>query len=213
MLFLDGVHCGQDSGLGSLWEANLRMPALARWPGRIPPGSETMALVSTLDVLPTVLSVIGKKIDTVVDGMDISSILFGDKEDDSTSRRLLFFWRDGFDSGPLPPPYGRFDVAAVKYGRFKIWLWTKSAHYNNDSSVYHDPPLLFDTLEDPGEAYPLDVASHSELIDLVRSALREHKASVDWTFPGPLALARDPRFVPCSDRENKCRTRDHTSVK
>ena len=53
---LDGIPCASDVGLGSTWEANLRMPAFARWPGRIAPGSISMELVSTLDIFTTGLS-------------------------------------------------------------------------------------------------------------------------------------------------------------
>ena len=35
---LDGIACSADVGLGSTWEANLRMPAFARWPGQIAGG-------------------------------------------------------------------------------------------------------------------------------------------------------------------------------
>jgi len=125
-LVLNGVHCGEDTGLGSVWEANLRMPALARWPGKISAGSETKTLVSTLDVIPTILSIVGlhdnEQAKCKLDGRDISSVLFEKFRDDGeTDRchnegdrsRVLFFWRDGFSSGPLPPPFGRFDVAAV----------------------------------------------------------------------------------------------------
>ena len=44
---LDGVHCGEDTGLGGVWEANLRMPALARFPGKIKAGSQSHAMVSS----------------------------------------------------------------------------------------------------------------------------------------------------------------------
>lgn len=53
---LDGIPCAADVGLGSTWEANLRMPAFARWPGRIAPGTISMELVSTLDIFSTGLS-------------------------------------------------------------------------------------------------------------------------------------------------------------
>ena len=43
---IDGVHCGKDTGLGSVWESNLRMPALARYPPKILPQSKSGAPVS-----------------------------------------------------------------------------------------------------------------------------------------------------------------------
>lgn len=102
-LSLDGVHCGADTGLGSVWEANLRMPALMRWPGHILAGTETMKMVSMLDVLPTILSIVGKEIPDEIDGEDISQILTGTKNasHDDNDDRVLFFWRDGFSNGPL----------------------------------------------------------------------------------------------------------------
>ena len=161
---LTGVPCGHDSGLGSIWEANLRMPAFAWWPGVIKPGRVSRRSVSTLDVLPTLLSLAEGKWDAAtVDGIDISDILLhgekeyaltengedgainGSKEDDE---RVLFFWRDGFADGPLKPPYGRMDVVAVKVGYRKAWFCTKSGHYD-DPHVYHDPPVVFDIDSDP----------------------------------------------------------------
>jgi len=60
------------------------------------------------------------------------------------SERAIFFWRDGFKTGPLPAPFRRFDVVAMKVGWYKLWFWTKSSLYNADEEVYHDPPLIFD---------------------------------------------------------------------
>lgn len=209
-----GVHCGADTGLGSLWEANLRMPALARWPGKIEARSETMEMVSSLDIVPTILSILKQTpIPDSIDGIDISSVLFHNHEQQQqqpptkeVSDRALFFWRDGFQEGPLPAPFGRFDVAAVKIGRIKAWLSTKSGHYNDDVEVFHDPPLLFDTVADPAEAFPLNPSNYIELIERVKELVAEHKASISPTFPH--TLRRDPRFLPCYDKATNCRTPD-----
>ena len=203
-LSLDGVHCGADTGLGSTWEANIRMPALARWPGRIAAGTETMKMVSTLDVLPTLLSIVGKRIPDGVDGKDITHVLSDIDNTVDDEERVLFFWRDGFRDGPLPSPYGRFDLAAAKLGRFKAWFWTKSAHYNMDEEVHHDPPLLFNVLADPAEAFPLNTEDHQDIIDQILMLVAEHKKSIDWTYPW--ALPTDPKYIPCYDPGTGCRT-------
>ena len=117
---------------------------------------------------------------------------------------MLFFWRDGFRDGPLPPPYGRLDVVAAKLGRFKAWFWTKSAHYNQDEEVFHHPPLLFDVLADPAEAFPLDTSNHQDLIDRILLFVEEHKKDVGWSYP--YCLDTDPKYVPCVDKSNGCRT-------
>ena len=38
---------------GSTWEGGIRVPAIAWWPGQIPPGTETDAITGMFDVLPT----------------------------------------------------------------------------------------------------------------------------------------------------------------
>jgi arylsulfatase A-like enzyme len=226
-LELEGVPCGDDTGLGSVWEANLRMPAVARFPGQIPPNSDTDVLISTLDVIPTFLSWIGRSEPNNLDGKDMSHFLRGEQTD-AEQPRILYFWRDGFGSGPLPAPYGRFDVAAVsrqhseiarhtealtsspsyitqvKYGKLKAWFWTKSAHYNADVEAYHDPPLLFDVLSDPAESTPLDPAQYQEEIQFIKDMVENHKRSLDGSIP--LCLDADPKYLPCVDRATGCRT-------
>lgn len=180
------------------------MQAFARWPGKIKPGTETEAVVSTLDVFPTFLSLLNASLPPGLDGQDITPILFGKEEEYDNNKRVLFFWRDGFADGPLPAPYGRMDVAAVKVGHIKAWFWTKSAHYNDDVEVFHDPPLLFDVNADPAEAFPLNADDYQQLISQVVELVEEHKQSINWGLP--LALAKDPNFRPCADKDNHCRT-------
>lgn len=209
---VDGVHCGQDTGLGSAWESNVRMPAFVKWPGGgIQSGSKTMDMVTTLDVVPTILSIIGSKnIPSDLDGIDESDVFFG-IEKENKDDRVIFFWRDGFRNGPLPQPFGRFDVVAMKIGPIKFWFWTKSSHYNADEEVYHDPPLLFNVLDDPAEAYPLDDSEvYAPLIARARILIQEHKDSIDWTYP--LCLDRDTKFLPCVDETSNCRTAAGTTV-
>lgn len=194
------------------------MPTLARWPGVISEGTSTEALVSSLDLVPTILSIVGKqtnqKVAASLDGVDISPVLFGREEQYDSDNRTLFFWRDGFllDNAPLGPPYGRFDVVAVKVGRIKAWIWTKSAHYNPDVEQYHDPPLLFDTMADPGESSPVAYDKHDpnnyyvRLVQRILKLVAEHKAEMGNIYP--LALERDPRYIPCVDPATGCRTPD-----
>ena len=183
------------------------MPAVVSWPQRIRAGKESWVSVSTLDVVPTVLSIVNGEVLSGLDGVDISAVLFDQKDEEKVEKledRVLFFWRDGFATGPLPPPYGRFDVAAAKLGRHKAWFYTKSAHYNQDVEVYHDPPLLFDVVADASEAKPLDVDEYMDVIDRILEAVKEHKKTVEWGKP--LGLATDPKYFPCASWENKCRT-------
>ena len=221
ILEMDGVHCGDDSGLGSVWEANLRMPAMVQWTGIIPPNTSTTALVSSLDITPTILSLVFNQTENrqeydniAFDGLDVSSVWLGREDEYNSDERVLFFWRDGFllNLEPLGPPFGRFDVVAVKVGRIKAWYWTKSAHYNNDAEVHHYPPLLFDTVSDPAEAYPIDYLfndtsnEYSQLVRRIDYLMEEHQQDIASSLPNPLTLARDAKYIPCINRTTGCRS-------
>ena len=59
-----GDHAGSAGiyreGKGTSFEGGIRVPALMRWPGRIPAGTTCDELASTIDVLPTVAALIGE---------------------------------------------------------------------------------------------------------------------------------------------------------
>jgi len=59
------------------WEGGLRVPMIARWPGKIPTGLVSNSLAGTIDILPTILKVagVGVPADRVIDGMDIWPLL------------------------------------------------------------------------------------------------------------------------------------------
>jgi hypothetical protein len=114
---------------------------------------------------------------------------------------------------PLGPPYGRFDVVAVMVGRIKAWFWTKSAHYNDDIEQLHYPPLLFDTITDPADAYPIEysyqnvTSPYRRLVDRIPRLVQAHKRSIgDQMYP--LTLSRDSRYIPSVNATRKCRTDD-----
>ena len=56
-------------------EAGTRVPFIAWWPGKIPPGKRN-AMFTLMDVLPTLASVAGIPVEYEIDGMDLSHNLF-----------------------------------------------------------------------------------------------------------------------------------------
>ena len=62
---------------GKTWEGGLRVPLIARWPGKIPAGLVNNSLAGTIDVFPTILKVasVGVPTDRVIDGRDIRPLL------------------------------------------------------------------------------------------------------------------------------------------
>lgn len=82
---------------GSVYEGGHRVPAIAWWPGKIKPDTQTDELGITLDVMPTLLSITGiqKPVDRPLDGIDLSPVLFEQKR---LPRRPLF-WASLSNSG------------------------------------------------------------------------------------------------------------------
>lgn len=69
---------GGGTGKCTTWEGGHRVVGIARWPGKIPAGVVSNALVSSLDVVPTLAAITGFQLhtDRYYDGIDVSDVLF-----------------------------------------------------------------------------------------------------------------------------------------
>ena len=78
----------------TLFQGGLRVPYVAKWPGRIAPGSRYAAPMSYIDILPTLVAAAGGQMpqDRVIDGVNLLPLL-------ATGAALQparpLFWRDG----------------------------------------------------------------------------------------------------------------------
>lgn len=75
-----GNHAGTAGqlreGKGTSWEGGVRVPFIARWPGKLEAGSECHIPAMTIDVLPTVAKLIGAEPpERKIDGKDIFPLL------------------------------------------------------------------------------------------------------------------------------------------
>ena len=61
----------------TLYDAGIRTPMIAVWPGRIAAGARTSAMVSWVDVLPTLIDVGGGPAPAGLDGRSFTGVLFG----------------------------------------------------------------------------------------------------------------------------------------
>ena len=96
---------------GTTWEGGIRVPGIARWPGHVPAGRTSDAIISTLDVLPTfaALAGAGEKIpqDRVIDGVDQRELLTGESD---TGKRDGFLY------------FNENELQAVRSGDWKLRL-------------------------------------------------------------------------------------------
>lgn len=77
-----------------LYEGGLRVPAMARWPGHIPPGSKTERVTLTMDIFATVLEVAAVDRPPDIDGVSFLSAVT-DQRDAAIKRDLYFVRREG----------------------------------------------------------------------------------------------------------------------
>jgi arylsulfatase A len=149
-------------GKAGTWEGGHREPAIAWWPGRIPGGRVTSELASSLDLFPTSLAMAGAGIpnDRAIDGVDQRALLFGTGP---SARDTMFF-------------YYTTNLHAIRKDAFKAEFITHDG-YSKEPVVTHDPPLLFNVQNDPGENF--DVASeHPEVVAEIQKIVAEHKAKL-----------------------------------
>lgn len=156
------------------------MPAFAYWPGTIPAGSRSTEIVSSLDIVPTAISLAGGSLptDLIIDGRDASPLIL--TETGKSAHAFLPFYNE--------PVYGNAskEIFAARFGRYKAHFITSPGLGNGRWSwhgpspkAYHDPPIVFDIDADPSEALPIPANDlPAGLIEEILLAKREYEASL-----------------------------------
>jgi arylsulfatase A-like enzyme len=158
-----GDHAGSAGplreGKGTAFEGGVRVPFVARWPGRIPAGRLQSEPAMTIDVLPTIARLVGAPLPTLpIDGLDISPLLLGEPGARSPHEAFYFY-------------YGT-ELRALRGGRYKLVLPHRSDTLEGPPGqgglpgkyVKADVPLaLYDLVADVGET--TDVAAlHPDVV-------------------------------------------------
>ena len=112
-------------------EESAKMPLLIRYPAAIPPGRASDALVGAVDIMPTLLGLVGAPVPESVEGEDLSAVLRGETEEGAAMALIEYespFW-------PEAPDHA---FRAVRAGR---WLYSYF--------LTRGPFQLFDLEADP----------------------------------------------------------------
>jgi len=157
-----------------LYEGGIRAPLLARWPGRIAPGSETDLLSGFQDLMPTVNELVGVRAHLPLDGRSLLPTLLGEPE-----RQV-----------PHDFLYWEFDEwggkQAIRRGRWKLIRQPQ-----------HCTPILFgglrgcvgmgvelyDLESDVGETRNLAEAHPERVSELIATMERARRPSPDFPIP------------------------------
>lgn len=152
------------NGKGSVYEGGIRVPAIASWPGNIAPGTASDALLTTMDIYPTLLEAARARITQIIDGTSFLGLVLGGPDPDPN--RLLFFSRR---EGGLR--FGGKTIEAVRQGPWKLL----------QNSPYA-PLELYNLERDPLETTDLS-STEPDVFRRLAAALRQYvqeAGSVPW---------------------------------
>ncbi len=148
-------------GKGSTWDGGMRVPCLAWMPGRIKPAVSSQ-MVQAMDWFPTALSLaqVEPPQGVVLDGVDLTPVLL---ENATLPERPYFFYR-----GP--------HLYACRIGQWKAHFFTQGG-FGGQPKQSHQPPLLYDLTNDPGEKTDV-AAAHPDVLEKIMSAVKTHQAAM-----------------------------------
>jgi len=153
-----------------LYEGGHRVPFLARWPGRVPAGTRSDALVGQLDLFATVAELVGAEVPAAA------------AEDSVSSVAVLRGAPAGRATLVNHSAEGRF---AIREGRWKLLLWPGSGGWSSPTPSprrWYDVPAsdlsvlpryqLYDLATDPAEQRNL-AGEQPEIVRRLGRLLRE----------------------------------------
>ena len=142
-----------------LYEGGIRAPFIARWPGKIEPGTTSELLTTFADFLPTAADAIGAPAPSGTDGISILPTLLGEQQ--TKLHDSLYF--------EIYEPYFQ---QSVRLGDWKGYrLGTKA------------PLELYDLKSDPAEKHDL-AAAHPDIVKKIEDImLAQHTPSPYYDAP------------------------------
>jgi len=149
-------------GKGTLYEGGLRIPAMARWPGKIASGQESEEIIISTDLFPTILEVAGSSIDYKIEGVSLlRHLISGDPVD-----RETLYWH--YPHYHLGMPGG-----VIREGEFKLIEYFENGELE-----------LYNLAEDLSETTNL-LAEHPEKAAAMQKKLHAWRASNQAKMPTP----------------------------
>jgi arylsulfatase A len=157
-------------GKGSAYEGGVRVPAIAKWPHHIAPGSTSSDPIMTIDLYPTLLDIAGVAGDRThaanMDGVSIKPLLLREK---TTLDRDLFWHFPHYHAG------GHSPYSAIRSGNWRL------IEFHEDGALE-----LYDLATDIGESNNL-VNGQPERASALHLKLQKwrHKVSAQMPTPNP----------------------------
>ena len=140
------------------FEESINVPLLVEYPRSVPKGKRSDALLTPIDVMPTLLSLAGLDCPEV-DGKDMSDAAKGVASDQQDAVLIM----------KLVPGGGPYMINAVT-----PWRGVRTKRYTYANLFDHGPWLLYDNQEDPYQLNNLiDKPGHAQLQARLENRMRE----------------------------------------
>ena len=152
------------SGMFSPYEGSLRVPFLARWPGKIPAKQVSNEMVHATDLMPTLASIIGVDLptDRVYDGVDQTDFMMGKTEKSARESVVIYIGNVLF---------------GVKWRNWKLLL--KEMDEDTYAIMEMAYPSVYNLLVDPKEEVPELNYLNDTWVDFpLYQVLEDHEASI-----------------------------------
>jgi arylsulfatase A-like enzyme len=181
-----GVDGGSNAPLrgakGTTWEGGMRVPMIARWPGRVPAGRVVSAPVMSLDLYPTFAALAGTELppDRRIDGRDLCSLLLG-ASSGSPHDATCYYRGD--------------DLEAVRAGRWKLHVARGGGPVEELYDLEADPAESVDRFaEQPGVVAELLIH-----VDAARADLGDRRLGIEGSGRRPVGVVERPRTLTTFD--------------
>lgn len=169
-----GDHGAQFSrGKATCYEGGLRIPMILRWPGRLKPGAIRDELVSTIDILPTIIRAVRLAARESLPGRSLLPLAEGR---DVAWREYLFAERTAYHAASF------FPQRTIRGERYKLILNLAPERHNPVADNYREQRGSF-----------FMYGTNREEIDAAAPNVRQ--AYITWREPPPVELydlANDP---------------------
>lgn len=193
-----GNHAGNSGGFregkGTAWDGGVKVPAIISWPGKIRGGLVTPQLLTTMDILPTLVTLTGAKMPVnKIDGVDFSKLILGNP--DYNARDEFAYY------------YDVNSLKAIRKGPWKLVFPASSRTYGAPGTIGRDgfpgeygtenvQLALYNLAMDPGEdrdmkaQYPEVVRELTAIADTYRRMLGDGLTRVVGNEVRPAAVVQ-----------------------
>lgn len=131
-----------------LYEGGIRVPMIAKWPNKIPAGSESQHVSAFWDVFPTFMDILGREIPENLDGVSFLPTLFGNQKEQIEHEYL--YWEFHEKGGRQAVRKGKWK--AVKYNVLQeanapLELYDLSQDIGEENNVADEYPEIVAQME------------------------------------------------------------------